>query len=244
MRAKIQVVGIRDLELTGSVVRASQYSERASRYSSGVKEFLVEVNIDHPNAQLRTGMTAQVTIECKRLSDVLLIPVQALYAHGDQHFCIVDPIQPELRQVKPGITNDKLVVVQTGLEGGETVSLNPRHYFDQVELPKLAKKDDATDAPRDRPEDRSEPSQNVNRQAGNQPNENRTGRQGRPPRNRPNQGDRQRTKKPQASGTPLASETSQQQKDDATVETASSDTAPVSAAPSDTTAPAATESDR
>ncbi len=140
MRAKIKVVGLRDVVLSGTVRTVSQYSDRARWYSGGVKEFTVEVAIDQPDERLRTGLSAYVTIESQRLTDELQMPVQALYAHGEDHFCIVNPNQPELRKIKPGITNDKFVLIEEGIEPGEVVSLNPRRFFDRVDLPELDEK--------------------------------------------------------------------------------------------------------
>jgi hypothetical protein len=44
----------------------------------------------------------------------------------------------EAREIVPGPTNDKFYVIESGLNEGEKVSMNPRAFLAQVELPKLA----------------------------------------------------------------------------------------------------------
>jgi len=143
MPAKIKMIGLRGDVLDGMVTNVAQYSERENWRRGGVKEFAVLVRIEKPDESLRTGMSAHVTIECQRLADVLKIPVQALIAHGTEHFCIVlDRDRPELRKVKPGVTNDKFVIITEGLKEGEVVSMNPREYLEELKLPKLPEQDE------------------------------------------------------------------------------------------------------
>jgi hypothetical protein len=88
---------------------------------------------------LKSGLTASITIQCSRLSGVLQVPVQAIYAHGDKMYCFVhDANGWEARQVTPGPTNDKFFVIESGLNDGDRVALNPRGYVDQVKLPELS----------------------------------------------------------------------------------------------------------
>jgi len=142
MPAKIKMIGLRGDVLDGAVTNVAQYSERENWRRGGVKEFAVLVRINTPDQTLRTGMSAHVTIECQRLADVLKMPVQALIAHGTEHFCVVlDGDQIELRKVKPGVTNDKFVLIDEGLKEGEIVSMNPRAYLEELKLPKLPEQD-------------------------------------------------------------------------------------------------------
>jgi len=65
--------------------------------------------------------------------------VQAVYAHGSNFYCFVyDAGSWEAREIKPGPTNDKFFVIQSGLNEGDQVALNPRAYRDEVDLPKLS----------------------------------------------------------------------------------------------------------
>jgi HlyD family secretion protein len=103
-----------------------------------VKEYKAFVHIDDASADLRSGMTASVTVHCANVPNALQVPVQAMYAHGPKFFCFVyDHGQWNAREVKAGPTNDKTFVIESGLKEGEQVAMNPRAYLADVTLPKL-----------------------------------------------------------------------------------------------------------
>ena len=96
-------------------------------------------SIDQPTSELRAGLTAAVTVKCAEFPDVLQVPVQAMYAHGSKFYCFVyDRGRWEAREVKPGPTNDKFFVIESGLNEGDKIALNPRAHLDEVTLPKLS----------------------------------------------------------------------------------------------------------
>lgn len=139
MKASINPVGSSgDKSLRGTVTKVNQYAEPTGWRQANVKEYKAFVSIDEPTADLRSGMTAAVTIHCDEVRDALQVPVQSIYTHGDKFFCFVyDGGRWEARQIKPGPTNDKFFVVESGLEVGDRVALNPRRYVAEVNLPKL-----------------------------------------------------------------------------------------------------------
>ena len=140
--ATISPVGVDDRLFRGTVKNVNQYAEPTGWRKANVKEYKATVSIDEPAQQLRSGMTAEVTIQCDFVPDALQIPVQAVYAHGDDFYCMVyDGRQWEARRVVCGATNDKFFVVQEGLNEADRVALNPRRYVDEVQLPKLAPED-------------------------------------------------------------------------------------------------------
>ena len=137
--AVISPVGSGDKVLRGKVIKVNQYAEPTGWRQANVKEYKAFISIDDPTTDLRSGMTAAVTIHCAEVRDALQVPVQAIYAHGDKMYCFVygNPAW-EAREIKPGPTNDKFFVVESGLEEGNKVALNPRRFLDQVNLPKLS----------------------------------------------------------------------------------------------------------
>lgn len=138
MSAKIEPVGLGDLVLQGTVLNVNQYAEPSGWRKANVKEYKAYVKIDRPTPELRAGLTASVTIRCAEVHDALQVPVQAVYSHGPQFYCFVYGADGwEARPVKCGPTNDRFFVVESGLEEGERIALNPRKYLDQVKLPKL-----------------------------------------------------------------------------------------------------------
>jgi multidrug efflux pump subunit AcrA (membrane-fusion protein) len=140
MRASIRSVGRDDVTLPGTVTQVNEYSEPTSYWQGNIKNYAAYVRVDRTSELLRVGMTAEVTIHCETIPDVLQVPVQAVYAHGPQlDYCFVRTSNGwEPRQVKLGPTNDRYVVIQQGLQEKEIVSLNPRRYLDGADLPKLA----------------------------------------------------------------------------------------------------------
>jgi HlyD family secretion protein len=138
MPAKIEPVGLGDLVLKGTVLGVNQYAEPSGWRKANVKEYKAYVKIDSPTTDLRAGLTASVTIRCVDVPDALQVPVQAVYSHGPQFYCFVfDNGRWEARKVECGPTNDRFFVIESGLQEGERVALNPRRYIDQVKLPKL-----------------------------------------------------------------------------------------------------------
>ena len=132
-------MGFGDRMLYGEVEKVNQYSEPTGWRQANVKDYKAFVAIENPPPDLRTGMTAAVTIKCAEVSDALQVPVQAVYAHGDKFYCFVyDKGVWEARKIKPGPTNDKFFVIESGLNVGDQVAMNPRGYVADVKLPKLS----------------------------------------------------------------------------------------------------------
>jgi HlyD family secretion protein len=139
LAAVISPVGFGDRVLHGEVERVNQYAEPTGWRQANVKEYKALVAIDQPTPELRAGMTAAVTIRCAEVPNALQVPVQAVYAHGRKLYCFVYKVGTwEAREVKPGPTNDKFFVIESGLNEGDQVAMNPRGYVDEVSLPKLS----------------------------------------------------------------------------------------------------------
>jgi hypothetical protein len=137
--AVIKPVGFGDRVLHGEVENVNQYAEPTGWRQANVKEYKAFVAIHDPPADLRSGMTAAVTVKCAEVPNALQVPVQAVYAHGDKVYCFVyDKGKWEARNVKAGPTNDKFFVIESGLDVGEQVAMNPRGYLAEVSLPKLS----------------------------------------------------------------------------------------------------------
>jgi hypothetical protein len=137
MAADIRPVGY-DRVLHGTVEKVNQYAEPTGWRQANVKEYKAFVHIDDATADLRSGMTAAVTIHCASVPNAIQVPVQAMYAHGPKFFCFVyDQGRWQAQEVKAGPTNDKFFVIQSGLKEGDQVSMNPRAYLADVSLPAL-----------------------------------------------------------------------------------------------------------
>ncbi len=138
MPATISPVGIDGQPLDGTVESVNQYAEPTGWRKANVKEYKAFVRINEPVSGLRSGMTAAVTIRCEFVADAIKIPVQTVYAHGDDYYClVVDDGNWEARVVECGPTNDRFFVINDGLRETEQVAMAPRKYLDRVNLPEL-----------------------------------------------------------------------------------------------------------
>ena len=139
MPATIAPIGTGGRALRGSVQTINQYAEPGGWRKANVKEYKALVTIDDPAAELRSGMTASVTIRCEEIPNAIQAPVQAVYAHGKDFYAFVfNDGAWEARPIKVGPTNDKFFVIEEGLTEGDRVAMNPRAYLEQVKLPELA----------------------------------------------------------------------------------------------------------
>ena len=138
MPAKITPVGMGDMVLRGKVQKVNRYPEPTGWRKANVKEYKAFVQIDNAPDTLRSGLTASVTIECSFVHDALKVPVQAVYAHGNQFYCMIhDGKKWIAKPVVCGPTNDMFYVIESGLQEHDRVALNPRKYVGEVELPEL-----------------------------------------------------------------------------------------------------------
>jgi RND family efflux transporter MFP subunit len=137
MTATVSPVGV-DRVLRGTVENVNRYAEPTGWRKANVKEYEANIRIADSTSNIRSGMTAAVTIHCDYVPDTLQIPVQAIYAHGDQYYCFVfNEGRLEARPVVCGPTNDRFFVVHEGLAEADRVAMNPRRYLERVELPDL-----------------------------------------------------------------------------------------------------------
>ncbi len=123
--ARIKVDALPNLQLTGTVQSVQPLPDAGSFFSSDVKQYTTQVSVDSSQPALRPGMTAQVEILVTQLDDVIAVPVQAVVeAQGKEFVFVVGPEGMVRREVKLGITNQKLIEVKEGIKEGEEVAMN------------------------------------------------------------------------------------------------------------------------
>jgi len=76
----------------------------AARLQDQVKVFDVEVTLDNQGKELRTGMTANVTIKGDRASHVLAVPLEAVFHREDGEVVYLKKPAPEGKQPAPKAT--------------------------------------------------------------------------------------------------------------------------------------------
>jgi HlyD family secretion protein len=134
--AKIRVDALANMEFDGEVIEVGEYPLPSSFFNSNVKDYQVLVKINNPNEQLRAGLTAQVTMLSQRETNVLQVPVQAVFEHAGDFYCIIIDQNGSLKPVKVDIgpSNDKFVVIKQGLQERQEVVLNAAAYREKVGL--------------------------------------------------------------------------------------------------------------
>jgi len=138
MPATIRLDAFPELELHGAVDRVSEFPVPTSWMGSSVKEYETMVRIHESPPGLKPGLTAEVRICVERTPDVLQVPVQAIFEHGNKYYCIAaEGKRLNAREVKIGSTNDKTVIIADGISEGDLVVLNAMAYRDKVALPDL-----------------------------------------------------------------------------------------------------------
>lgn len=129
-KAEITVEALPGKVLRGTVEKISTLADSQGYWDErGVKEYVTIVKIDDlpPEAGLKPGMTAEVRILVNQLSDVLLVPVQAVAElQGKRCSYVVTPAGVERREVTVGENNEKFVQVLSGLDEGDAVALDAR----------------------------------------------------------------------------------------------------------------------
>lgn len=138
MEAVIRPIGVDGASLRGTVDYINTYAEPSGWRKANVKEYKAYVKIDDDAGDLRSGMTASVTIRSLFEPDVLQVPVQSVYAHGPQRYCFIEQGESIVAQpVECGATNDSFFVIQSGVDESNRVAINPRALVENVNLPEL-----------------------------------------------------------------------------------------------------------
>jgi RND family efflux transporter MFP subunit len=116
--------------LHGTIKSVATLSDSADSWRrGGVKEYETIVTIDDlpDDAALKPGMTAEVAIRVKKLTDVLLVPVQSVTELSGHHY-VYRPGQGGVQrcEVTVGESNDKYIEIKSGLGGGEHLCQDAR----------------------------------------------------------------------------------------------------------------------
>lgn len=137
MHVRIKVDAFPGNEMQGTVREVSEYPLPSQIAYSTFKEYATEIEIHDPHEGLRAGMTAQVAIEVQNLDKAVQVPLPAVMERDKRFFSMVvlEGSRIEAREVVLGLANDKTVVVESGLDTGQSVVLAPQNYEDVVVLP-------------------------------------------------------------------------------------------------------------
>lgn len=125
-----------DKSLEGRVSKVAVLPDsNASRYNPSLKVYPSTIEIEGTQDFLKPGMTAKVKIIIDELTDVLYIPVQAIFVEEDQQFVFVKRGSGYERQaVTVGNYNDEFIEIVEGLTEGDGVALRMPDDYDPLDV--------------------------------------------------------------------------------------------------------------
>jgi len=120
--AGIRVDALPYMEYKGTVTQIAAMAQEVDN----VKVFDVDIAISNPDAALKPGLTANVTIIGEKRADIMVVPIRAIFADRDgmdivwrvENGAVTDSVV-----VKTGINDFTRVEIIEGLKEGDTISL-------------------------------------------------------------------------------------------------------------------------
>ncbi len=95
---------------------------------NNVKVFPIEIELSDVDEMIKPGMTAEISIKGQSKSDIIIIPIKALFSNEkgeDVVYTVENNAIKDTKVIVTGINNLTHVEVIRGLEAGEEVSLVP-----------------------------------------------------------------------------------------------------------------------
>ena len=105
-----------DIVSQGTVTAIASVANSDSSYGGGSVTFNVDILIEAPDARLKPGMTAEVSVVTEQLDDVVMVPTMALMTEDGEHYYVnvaTDDEGKQTRRVKVTVVtqNDNETVV-------------------------------------------------------------------------------------------------------------------------------------
>ena len=123
--AEVRVEAFPELKLTGKVTRVGTLASSSPSRPFDDKRFDLIISVDPTTAELRPEMSIRADVITGARSDVLMVPVTAVFNQQGAHVVyVVGATGTETRPVELGQSNDRMVEIVAGLREGERVSLS------------------------------------------------------------------------------------------------------------------------
>jgi RND family efflux transporter MFP subunit len=136
--ARIRVESLPDRFLNGTVKTIATMADQQSWMSTGVQVYTVMVSVDEQVEGLKPGMTSEVQILADKLSDVLAVPVQAVVERGGRSFVFAHRNNQFVPlPITLGVSNDKFIVVDSGINAGDKLVQNVASTIPEATLQEL-----------------------------------------------------------------------------------------------------------
>ncbi|MDF7799503.1 HlyD family efflux transporter periplasmic adaptor subunit [Pontiellaceae bacterium B1224] len=125
-RAEMRIKAFPNLHLSGVVDRIADMASNLQYWDRGSpKIYPTVISLDQNDAILRPGMTVEVDMISEIISDVIYVPVEALYVKEGNIYCnLKKSVSTEERQVTIGRSSSSYVEILEGLKEGDHVLLS------------------------------------------------------------------------------------------------------------------------
>jgi HlyD family secretion protein len=123
--AEIRVEAFPDLKLTGTVTRVGTLASSSVNRPFDDKRFDLVITLDPTTVDLRPEMTIRADVIVGSRTDVLMVPVTAVFNNqGTRVVYVTGAAGTAMRPVDLGESNDRMVEIAAGLREGERVALS------------------------------------------------------------------------------------------------------------------------
>ena len=134
MKAVIVFDALSSKTFTGTVIKVNQYPQIT--WMSSAKDYVCIVRLDDGAEDIRSGLTAEVKVIAQKIPNVLMLPVQCVVeVNGRNYVLQCNNRVWSCKEVRLGLSNDKQVIIEEGLDEGEKVVTGARQYKDKVVFP-------------------------------------------------------------------------------------------------------------
>jgi len=135
----VDIEAVSGLSLTGHVDRIAPLAT----IKTGVKGFSTRIRLKNAEDKVRPGMTANLTIPLISVSNVLTVPLAAVFNERGERFVYVKRGDDafERQPIQVGLADYDFAEVTKGLEAGNVVALASPDRVAKADSPKLAGKD-------------------------------------------------------------------------------------------------------
>jgi hypothetical protein len=127
-----------DIEIEGIVTEVANVGE--TRAGSDIKLFQVLIKLNETNENIRPGMTTANKILTKKIEDVLMIPLEAIFAKDSISYTYVKTgLSIEKKEVELGLSNNEVIIINKGLNVNDLVYLNKPENLENKSITRLQK---------------------------------------------------------------------------------------------------------
>jgi multidrug resistance efflux pump len=126
-------VTLPERKLEGKVAFVSAVAQPAGWWTGNVVKYDTTVKLPFAEG-LRPGMSAVVELILARHENVLTIPAAAVVEAGDEYACWVQTAEgTQRRSLQLGESSDMFIVVESGVEEGDEVVMNPLAFIAEAQ---------------------------------------------------------------------------------------------------------------